>query len=99
MAVVRRMTQERDRALKSLGGSSKAAAMFRRREKSFSYIQDHFDELMEQYPEHWIAVCDSAVVAAALTLPELEQEVESTGSDQSEVVVRHLTKVPQVNFF
>ncbi len=28
------------------------------------FILDHHDELMEKYPEHWIAVYDKKVVAA-----------------------------------
>ena len=32
--------------------------------KNRKFILDHHDELMEKYPEHWIAVIDNKVVAA-----------------------------------
>jgi hypothetical protein len=92
------MDHELERALTALGGRRKAAEMFRRREQSLLYIQDHFEELMQRYPEHWVAIYDSEVMAAALTLAELEAEVVAGQRDASEVVVRHLTKVPPVNF-
>lgn len=32
--------------------------------ENWKFIEDHRDELMEKYPEHWIAVVEKEVVAA-----------------------------------
>ncbi len=32
--------------------------------ENWEFIYDHYDELLEKYPEHWIAVVDKKVVAA-----------------------------------
>jgi len=57
-----------------------------------TYIAEHHDALLEQYPEKWIAVHDGKVVAVGRDFPELKRKVEESGIVITRTVAVFLTR-------
>ena len=61
--------------------------------ENWGFIYDHYDELLEKYPEHWIAVVDKKVVAADLDPRQLVSDLREIGplKDPGSAVVEQMT--------
>lgn len=56
------------------------------------YLEDHREELLEQYPERWVAIYNQQVVGAAKDAKRLKRQLERKGIPASRVFREYLTK-------
>ena len=61
-------------------------------QKDIEYSETHREELLNQYPEQWIAVLKRKVVGHASDVYELLDELRERGIPTERVVLRHLTR-------
>ena len=61
-----------------------------------TYLQEHYQALMEQYPEQWIAIYHQEVVGASPDYEQLLSEVKARGIPVTRGVFEHLTRKPKV---
>ena len=61
-------------------------------EKDISYAENHHEELLNQYPEQWIAILGQQVVGASTEAYQLIADLKKKGIPTEWVVVRHLTQ-------
>jgi hypothetical protein len=55
------------------------------------YFEQHRQELLRRYPEHWIAVYDQDIVGIAKRLPRLLQKLEKQGLPRGQVFIEHVS--------
>jgi hypothetical protein len=58
-----------------------------------AYFEAHREELLEQYPEHWVVIYQRQLVGAASNLDRLTallDHLQDTGISVSEVLVEYL---------
>jgi hypothetical protein len=58
-----------------------------------AYLEAHRDELLEQYPEHWVVIYQRQLVGVASNLDQLTtllDHLQDTGIGISEVLVEYL---------
>jgi hypothetical protein len=58
-----------------------------------AYFEAHREELLEQYPEHWVVIHQRRLVGAASNLDQLTallDHLQETGISISEVLVEYL---------
>ncbi len=55
------------------------------------YFEAHREELLEHYPDHWVAIYNQAVVAAAKQLPQLLRKLDKLGVPRGEAFVEHVS--------
>lgn len=47
------------------------------------WANEHFTEIVREYPDQWVAIVDKKVVAAGRTIAEVEKiAIEKTGRDE-----------------
>ena len=67
--------------------------------ESFQKTAERFSEekpnLIEKYPERWVAVYEGEVIADAETMGELLDKVDKIGKPRSEILMRFLTRKPR----
>jgi len=56
------------------------------------YFDQHRQELLQQYPERWVAIYNQHVVGAAKDLKRLIQQLERKGIPPSQVFREYLTE-------
>ena len=56
-----------------------------------AYFDAHRDELLAQYPEHWVAVYRGQVVGTAKQLPQLMAQLNRKGFPRGNVFVDYAT--------
>jgi hypothetical protein len=56
------------------------------------YLQAHYDELLDRYPERWIAIFEEQVVGTASNLDELLDGLEARRLPIGQVYVHFLTR-------
>ena len=56
------------------------------------YFDEHRQELLEQYPERWVAVYDKRVVGAAKSLKRLISKLKKEGIPPGQVYREYVTK-------
>lgn len=56
------------------------------------YLEEHRAELLEQYPERWVAIYNQQVVGAAKDAKRLKRQLERKGIKPSRVFREYLTK-------
>ena len=61
-------------------------------EKDIGYAETHREELLNQYPEQWIAILSQQVVGASTDAYQLIADLKKRGIPTAWVVVRHLTR-------
>lgn len=58
----------------------------------FRYWMDHFEELIVEYPEQYVAMRDGEIIAAHATLSALCDDIEARGLDiTQDVACRFIT--------
>ena len=66
---------EIQKILEELGGAAQIAEELKRFTRDCAYISDHWAELLQQYPNRWIAVMGGRVTASADTLSSLVHDI------------------------
>lgn len=66
--------------------------ILKRFKKEIDYYQAHHDELLEQYPEEWVAIFNRAVVAADSEPEKLLATLREKGVPVERALVEHLTR-------
>ena len=61
-------------------------------QRDIEYSETHREELLNQYPEQWVAVLKRKVVGHASDVYELLDELRERGIPTERVVLRHLTR-------
>ncbi|HEY8744401.1 MAG TPA: hypothetical protein VIU62_15000 [Chloroflexota bacterium] len=56
------------------------------------YVQDHYDELMDKYPEQWVAVYGETVVGVHADLELLVKRLRLQGVPPEHTVTEFLTR-------
>jgi Family of unknown function (DUF5678) len=64
----------------------------KRFKEEFDFYELHHDELLEQYPEEWVAILDQAVVAADPNPETLIATLRQRGLPTERALVQHLTR-------
>lgn len=63
-------------------------------ERDGDYLDQHYEELLEQYPEQWVAIYNQRVVAHAKDIWELVRQVREGGIPPGDIFQSYLTKNP-----
>lgn len=76
--------------------TQEAQAELKRFKKDTAYLDTHYEELLEKYPEQWVAIYNQQVVGAAPDFDELLTELQEVGIPIERAVVEHLTGQEEV---
>lgn len=57
-----------------------------------AYYERHREELLEQYPEQWVAIFKEQVVGAAPEFDQLLDRLQGRGIPVGQALVEHLTR-------
>ena len=60
------------------------------------YYEAHYDELLEQYPERWVAIYNQEVVGTASDARKLLTRLKQERLPLRKVLVKHLTREEEV---
>ncbi len=63
----------------------------KRFKRDTSYYEAHHQELLDQYPEQWVAIYEQRVVGTGPDFEELLGELKSKGFSVGQVLVEYLT--------
>lgn len=55
------------------------------------YFEEHRQELLERYPEQWVAVYNREVAGTAKRLPQLLRQLEKHGLPRADVFIEHIS--------
>ena len=66
-------------------------AELQRFKKDTAYYQAHYEELLEQYPEQWVAIYDEQVVGASPDFDQLLDDLNTKGVPSGRGLIEHLT--------
>ena len=61
-------------------------------ERDIKYYEAHWEALLKQYPEQWVAVLNEEVVGASPDPYELIDDLKGRGIPTERVVIEHLTR-------
>ena len=67
-------------------------AELERFKRDTQYYEAHREELLNQYPEQWVAILDQEVVGASPDPYQLIANLKKGGISTERVVLRHLTR-------
>ncbi len=59
------------------------------------FLEAHWDELLEQYPDKWIAIFDKKVVASAEDRRDLNPQLRAKGLQHVGVLIREMETDPK----
>jgi hypothetical protein len=65
---------------------------FEQFKRDIEYAEAHHWELLEQYPEQWVAILDERVVGTSSDVYQLIDELQERDVPTERVVLRHLTR-------
>ena len=60
------------------------------------YYEAHYDELLEQYPERWVAIYNQEVVGTASDARKLLTRLKQERLPLRKVLVKHLTREEEI---
>ena len=67
-------------------------AIFEKFQRDIDYAEAHSEELLNQYPEQWVAILDQQVVGAKPDVYQLIDDRKAWGIPTQRVLLRHLTR-------
>lgn len=70
----------------------KVQAELQRFKQDTAYYEAHHAELLERYPEQWVAISRQQVVGVAPDYEQLLDELQARGFAVGHVLVEHLTR-------
>ena len=65
-------------------------------DEDWDFLETHYDELLEKYPEQWVAVVDKSVVGADSDLDRLLTRLKPLGLPKNRIVTEKLTSKEEV---
>jgi hypothetical protein len=71
-------------------------AELQRFKKDTAYYEAHHDELLEKYPEQWVAIYNQKVVGASPDYEQLLNDLQAKGYSVGHVFVHYLTRHDEV---
>ncbi|HEY8885566.1 MAG TPA: DUF5678 domain-containing protein [Chloroflexota bacterium] len=70
----------------------KQPAELRRFQQDTDYLRTHWDDLLERYPEQWIAIYNREVVGVAPDFDRLLGELKKCGVPIGRARIEHMTR-------
>jgi hypothetical protein len=67
--------------------------------KDTRWYNDHYEELLENYPDHWVAVYDQELVAASPDEDEMFAELKRKGVLATKAYITFLTTKDEIWIF
>ena len=67
--------------------------------KDTKWYRDHYDELLKQYPDHWVAVYNEELVVASLDQDELFAELKKKGPKATKAYIQFLSTKDEMWIF
>lgn len=65
-------------------------------QRDVDYYQAHYEELLEQYPEQWVAIFQEKVVGASPDLEDLLNDLKQHGVPVESVLTEYLTHKDEI---
>ena len=65
------------------------------RYQDVQFLEAHWDDLLEQYPDKWIAIWDKEVVASAESESGLTPQLRAKGLQSSGVLIQEMETDPK----
>ncbi len=65
-------------------------------QRDIDYYQAHYEELLEQYPEQWVAIFNERVVGADPDARKLFNDVKGLGIPLGSTLVKYLTRKDEI---
>jgi hypothetical protein len=78
------------------GRVSKMQAELQRCKRDTAYYEAHQEELLEQYPEQWVAIYDERVVGADADLYHLLSTIKEQGFSPGQALVEYVTSKDEI---
>ena len=72
------------------------AKLFDEADRNSKYIETHFDELLQQYPDRWIGVFQEKVVAHSVSSRGLVKKLKAMDCLKKGAATRYMDTDPQV---
>jgi hypothetical protein len=67
--------------------------------KDANWLHDHYDELQERYPDHWVAVYNEKVVAASSDIDEMFAELKKKNVLATKAYIKYLSTEDEIWIF
>ena len=77
-------------------GMQELQAQLQRFKRDTAYYEQHREELLEKYPEQWVAIFREKVVGASPDLDQLFDDLESKGVPLGQGLIEYLTRRNEV---
>jgi hypothetical protein len=61
-------------------------------QREIEYAEAHREELLNQYPEQWVAILDQQVVGVKPDIYQLTEDLNAKGILIDQVLIKHLTQ-------
>lgn len=71
---------------------SKMARSLRAFQKSARVFSDNYPRLIDEYPDQWVAVADSAVMASGDTLEQVLERIDDKNISRADVIIRFIER-------
>lgn len=71
---------------------NESQAILEKFQRDIDYAEAHREELLNQYPEQWVAILDQQVVGAKPDVYQLIDNLKARGIPTQRVLLRHLTR-------
>lgn len=71
---------------------SKMAQSLRAFQRSARVLSDSHPRLIDEYPDQWVAVADSTVMAHGNTLEQVLTQIDAEGISHGDVIVRFIER-------
>lgn len=82
MSVLKQMNEHPSKMAKSLRTFQQSARVF----------SDNYPRLIDKYPDQWVAVADSAVVASGDSLKQVLTQIDDQDIPRTDVIVRFIER-------
>ena len=83
-------------ALESVGTTASISERIHAYTTAVNRLSSKRDELLKQYPKHWVALHDDEVICTGESLVELFRQCEQRGFERDSVVIRYLDTEKQI---
>ena len=67
--------------------------------KDTEWYQNHYEELLKQYPDHWVAIYDEKLVAASPDQDAMFAELKKKGVKATKAYLKYLSTTEEIWIF
>ena len=93
---VKKLSQKAlDKLLEEMGGIEKFREEFARHERDFEFLNYHHKELLEKYPDKWVAVYDVKVVGVHEDFLALLEQLKKEGIPTNKTIIWFMDTDPK----